>query len=83
MCRLGEPFKEISRANRKRLCQLHNVFQSYISFAPFDSAYVIPMQPGSLRKLLLRIAAFLAKGSNCHSEGRFDRSFRHLPMLGV
>jgi len=79
---LRERVKEIPSSDRERLCQLDDVFQCDVALPTLHTADVIPMKPGSLRKLLLRIAPILSQGSHGCSENRFKGSFSHPLMLG-
>jgi hypothetical protein len=78
---LGERIEEVFGAYGKCPGELHNVLQSYIAFATFDAADVVPMQPSSFRQLFLGVAAFLSQGSQRRPEDGLNRSFRHSLML--
>jgi hypothetical protein len=80
---LRQLFEQVFRSDGECLCQFHYVFQSHVALSTFDAAYVISMYPGSLRKMLLGIAAFLSQGAQRRSEDGLSRSFRHSLMLGV
>ena len=60
-CFMAENRKD-HRLHGERPCQFHDVFECHVSLAPFDSTDIVPMQSGSFRKLLLRIAALLPQG---------------------
>ena len=47
--------------HRKRLRQLHDVFQGDIPLPPLDAPDVIAMQLGPLGQLLLRVAPLVAE----------------------
>jgi hypothetical protein len=53
--------KQVSRRDRKRLCQLDDIFQGYIPFSAFNPADVIPVQPSPFGQFFLRIAPFFAE----------------------
>ena len=57
----GEGLKEILRPNRKCRGQLDDVFQSHIALAALYPTDIVPVQPRSLGKFLLGVAALCAQ----------------------
>jgi hypothetical protein len=51
--------KEFRQRNPERLCDLLNINQGQVSFAPLNPANVGPIQPAHIGKLLLRHAELL------------------------
>ncbi len=62
--------------------EFHDVLQRHIAFAPFDTAYIVPMKTGSLREFFLGVPALLAQRAYGFSEERLRGSFGHSLMLG-
>jgi hypothetical protein len=80
---LRECVEQVLSSDGEGSRQLNDVFQGDVSLPTLHTADVVPVQPGSLRKLLLRIAAILSQGPHCCSEDRLRRSFSHPLMLGI
>ena len=58
---LGKIDEEVSWRNGKSFCQLNDIFESYVSLSPLNSADVISMQPGPFCQFLLGIASLVTE----------------------
>ena len=79
--RSGKVYEQIAWRHRKRLRQLHNVFESHIPLATLHPADVIAMQFRSFGEFLLRVASLVAELPQRVAESRFDGACRHTPIL--
>jgi len=79
--RSGKVYEQIAWRHRKRLRQLHNVFESHIPLATLHPADVIAMQFRSFGEFLLRVASLVAELPQRVAESRFDGACCHTPIL--
>ncbi len=79
--RSGKVDKEVARRHRKRLRQLHDVFEGHIPLATLHPADVIAMQFRSFGEFLLRVASLVAELPQRVAESRFDGACGHTPIL--
>jgi len=79
--RSGKVDKEVARRHRKRLRQLHDVFDGHIPLATLHPADVIAMQFRSFGEFLLRVASLVAELPQRIAESRFDGACGHTPIL--
>ena len=79
--RSGKVDKEVARRHRKRLRQLHDVFEGHIPLATLHPADVIAMQFRSFGEFLLRVASLVAELPQRIAESRFDGACGHTPIL--
>jgi hypothetical protein len=74
--------EQVTRRNRKRLCQFDDVLQGHVPFAALDPADVIPMQTGALCQFLLGIAPLVADLPQPRTKSRLNGVWGHISMLG-
>ena len=79
--RSGKVYEQIAWRHRKRLGQLHNVFECHIPLATLHPADVIAMQFRSFGEFLLRVASLVAELPQPIAESRFYGACYHTPIL--
>ena len=79
--RLEKVYEKVARRHRKRLGQLHDVFEGHIPLAALHTTHVIAMQIRSFGEFLLRVASLVAELPQRIAESRFDGACGHTPIL--
>ena len=73
--------EKLSRRNRQRLRQLHDVLKAHIPLASLYPADVVAMQTSPFRQFLLRVAPLVAELPQRRAKSRLNRTRGHPSML--
>ena len=74
--------EQVTRRNRKRLCQFDDVLQGHVPFAALDPADIVAVQTGALGQFFLGIAPLVAELPQPYAKSRLNGAWGHISMLG-